>query len=144
MNNQLRKESSIVYLIPVSYTHLDVYKRQMFAPTAVSVVLEPEQIGFVEAVTVTVGGVFTVNVPALEPEQPRVVTEIVPVLPDAGTAVICVALFTTNDCAATPPKVTAVAPVKLVPVITTEVELPQPEAGLNELIVCLLYTSRCV
>ena len=39
----------------------------MFAPTAVSVVLEPEQIGFVEAVTVTVGGVFTVNVPILVP-----------------------------------------------------------------------------
>jgi hypothetical protein len=61
----------------------------MFAPTAVSVVLEPEQIGFVEAVTVTVGGVFTVNVPALEPEPPRVVTEIVPVLPDRHSSDLC-------------------------------------------------------
>ena len=49
----------------------------MFAPTAVSVVLEPEQIGFVEAVTVTVGGVFTVNVPILVPVPPPVVTAIV-------------------------------------------------------------------
>ena len=36
--------------------------------------------------------------------------------------------------AAVPPKVTAVAPVRLVPVMVTEVPLP-PEVGVNELIV---------
>ena len=37
-----------------------------------------------------------------------------------------------------PPKLTAVAPVKLAPVITTEVPLT-PEMGLNELIVGVVW-----
>ncbi|MNS71784.1 hypothetical protein D3C72_1051650 [compost metagenome] len=41
-------------------------------------------------------------------------------------AVIRVALFTVNDDAATPPKLTAVAPVKSVPVMTT---LSPPSVG---------------
>ena len=48
-----------------------------------------------------------------------VVTKTLPVVPLATTAVICVGLFTTNEVAAVPPKLTAVAPVKKVPLITT-------------------------
>jgi hypothetical protein len=58
---------------------------------------------------------------------PGVVTVIMPVLvPEATVAVICVALLTVKLDAAFPAKATAVAPVKLVPVIATDVpELPE-------------------
>ena len=50
------------------------------------------------------------------------------------TAVMELALITVNEAAAAPPKLTAVAPVKLVPVIVTVVpELPL--TGVKELIV---------
>ena len=62
---------------------------------------------------------------ALVPCDVVTVTFCVPV-PAGETAVICVALSTTNDAAAVAPKSTAVAPVKLVPVITTVVP---PTAG---------------
>ena len=56
---------------------------------------------------------------ALVPVPAAFTTDIVPDVAPAGTvAVICVALFTVN-VAAIPLKRTAVAPVKLVPVITT-------------------------
>ena len=42
-----------------------------------------------------------------------------PELPAATTAVICVEETTVKDAAGVPPKVTAVVPVKLVPVMTT-------------------------
>ena len=48
-----------------------------------------------------------------------VVTLTLPVVPAATTAVILVALTTVNEVAIVPPKLTAVAPVKLVPVIVT-------------------------
>ena len=47
------------------------------------------------------------------------VTEIFPVVPLATSAVIVLASTTTKDVAAVLPKLTAVAPVKLVPVIVT-------------------------
>jgi hypothetical protein len=50
-----------------------------------------------------------------------VVTDTLPVEPFAGTADIEVALITANEAAAVPPKLTAVAPVKLVPVMVTVV-----------------------
>ena len=57
--------------------------------------------------------------PAKDPEPDGVVTETLPLAPPVPTtAVICVALFTVKEAAAVPPKETAVAPVKLVPVIT--------------------------
>ena len=63
---------------------------------------------------------------------PGVVTEIVPLLAPAGTvAVIWVALSTVKAEAAVPWKDTAVAPVKFVPVRTTEVPTG-PEAGAKE------------
>jgi hypothetical protein len=65
---------------------------------------------------------------------PGVVTEIVPlVVPVATTAVICVELFTVNEDAAVPLNDTAVAPVRLLPVIVTD--LPAlAVVGLNEVI----------
>ena len=61
-----------------------------------------------------------VKLPVLVAVPPGVVTVIFPVvIPEGITAVICVALSTTNEVAATPLKLTVVAPVKLVPVMTT-------------------------
>ena len=48
-------------------------------------------------------------------------TSTVPADPAGAVAVICVALLTVKPVAAVPPKVTAVAPERLVPVMTTEV-----------------------
>ncbi len=65
---------------------------------------------------------------------PGVVTDILPLVPLSTTAVILVALTTVKEVADVPPKLTAVAPVKLVPVIVTTA----PEAadeGVNELMV---------
>ena len=58
---------------------------------------------------------------------PGVLTVIMPVLvPEATVAAICVALLTVKLEAAFPLKATAVAPVRLVPVIATDVpELPE-------------------
>ena len=49
------------------------------------------------------------------------VTSTVPTEPAGAVAVIVVALVTLNEDAGLPPMVTAVAPVRLVPVIVTEV-----------------------
>jgi len=63
--------------------------------------------------------------PALKvkPEElvvpPGVVTDTPPLLPLPTTALMVVAFTTVNEVAAVPPKLTAVAPVKFVPVITT-------------------------
>ncbi len=63
-----------------------------------------------------------------------VVTLTLPVAPAPTTAVILVALTTVNEVAAVPPKLTAVAPVKFVPVIVTVCPVPD-EIGLNDAIV---------
>ena len=55
---------------------------------------------------------------ALVPSGVVTLTLATPV-PAGETAVICVALSTVNDAAGFAPKATAVAPVKLVPVMTT-------------------------
>jgi hypothetical protein len=49
------------------------------------------------------------------------VTSTVPALPAGLAVVICVAELTAKDAAAMPPKFTTEAPLKFVPVITTEV-----------------------
>jgi hypothetical protein len=68
-------------------------------------------------------------------EPSGVVKAIFPVVAPAGTmAVTCVALFTVKDVAAVLLNVTAVAPVRFVPVIVTEVPTA-PLAGLKLLIV---------
>ena len=50
---------------------------------------------------------------------PGIVTHTLPLVPLATVAVMLVELFTVKADAAVPPKLTAVAPVKLVPVIVT-------------------------
>jgi hypothetical protein len=72
--------------------------------------------------------------PALLAIPLAVVTLTLPVVPAATTAVILVALTTVNEAAAVPPKLTAVAPVKLVPVIVTVCPVPA-EVGLKDVIV---------
>jgi hypothetical protein len=80
-------------------------------------------------------GAAAVNVnPALLALPFAVVTLTLPVVPAATTAVILVALTTVNEVAAVPPKLTAVAPVKLVPVIVTVCPVPA-EVGLKDVIV---------
>ena len=72
--------------------------------------------------------------PAKLAVPPRVVTDMVPEAPAATTAVMLVELATLKEAAAVPPKLTAVAPVKLVPVIVTVA--PEPaEVGVNEVTV---------
>jgi len=88
--------------------------------------LKPEMVG---------AGTFTVKLLAEMAVPFGVVTEILPVVvPEATVAVICVALFTVKLAAAVELNLTAVAPVKLVPVIVTEVPLP-PLVGLKLVIV---------
>ena len=64
---------------------------------------------------------------------PGVVTEILPVEPLPTIAVIRVAEFTVKLAAAVPPMLTAVAPLRLVPVMFSEV--PLPPSGVKEVIV---------
>jgi hypothetical protein len=59
---------------------------------------------------------------------------ITPLDPFPTMAIIPVGETTVKPWAAVPPKLTAVAPIRLVPVITTDVPLP-PEAGKKEVIV---------
>ena len=62
-----------------------------------------------------------VKVPVLVAVPPGVVTVMAPVAPLPTVAVIWVSQLTVKEAAAVPPKVTAVAPVKLVPVMVTAV-----------------------
>jgi len=72
--------------------------------------------------------------PEREAVPPGVVTCTAPLVPLETIAVICVTELTVKLCAAVPPNDTAVAPVKLVPVITTDVPVP-PDAGVKEVMV---------
>ena len=71
--------------------------------------------------------------PALVPVPFPVVTLTLPVAPVPKTAVMEVALFTVNELAATPPKLTDVTPVKFVPVSVTVCPV-LADVGLKELI----------
>ena len=83
----------------------------------------------------------TTNVVALFALTPKLVTAITPLWAVAGSvAVICVAEFTTKDAIAVPESVTAVAPVKLVPVITTPVAFDRACAGVKLVTVGALPT----
>jgi len=83
---------------------------------------------------VTVGGGTKVKPPSVE-VPPGVVTETLPLAaPAATTAVICVAEITVKLLAATPPKLTAVAPVKPAPVMVTVSPGPAP-VGENDVII---------
>lgn len=72
--------------------------------------------------------------PVLVAVPPPVVTDTLPEVPLASTAVILVELLTTKEVAAVPPNFTALAPVKLVPVMVTLVPA-MPDVGVNEVMV---------
>ena len=80
------------------------------------------------------GAGINVKLPEELAVPPAVVTDIVPVVPLATTAVMLVALTTVKEVAAVPPKLTAVAPVKLVPVMVTTAPVAADE-GVNEVTV---------
>ena len=86
-------------------------------------------------------GTDTVKVAAEVPVPPGLVTDTVPVVPLPTTAVMLVALATLNDVTAVPPSVTAVVPVKLVPVmvmVAPTAPLPTADmvgAALNAVVV---------
>ena len=93
-------------------------------PPAQKVVVPPADIVGVAGSGVTVKSEPLWIVP------PGVVTLILPVLTDVGEiAVICVGLFTVKDAAGVPLKLTTLAPLKLVPVITTD-DVPEPKQPL--------------
>jgi hypothetical protein len=102
-----------------------------FVPVIVTDVPTGPNVGVNEVI---VGG-GTVKLVRLDPVPPGAVTLIGPVVAVAGTvAVICVAEFTVNVVAAALLNVTAVAPVKFVPVIMTDVPA-SPDVGVNDVIV---------
>ena len=80
------------------------------------------------------GGAHKVKISPDVAVEAGVVTLMLPVVPDATTAVMLVELTTVNEAAAVPPKLTAVAPVKLVPVMVTFVPA-SADAGVNEVMV---------
>ena len=72
--------------------------------------------------------------PANVPVPDAVVTETAPEALAPTVALMLVALTTVNVVAAVPPKLTAVAPVKFVPVILTTCPV-LPDVGVNDVIV---------
>jgi len=96
-------------------------------PAIVTVTPVPALVGVNDEM---VGEGMNVNPPSVA-TPPGVVTETLPDVPPATTAVIVVAFTTLNEDADVPPKLTAVAPVKLVPEMVTVV--PDPAfVGLND------------
>ena len=84
------------------------------------VVIEPVGIVVGVKLVITGAGIGVKVKPAIEAVPSGVVTLTAPETAVAGTtAVMRVAEFTTKDAAATPPKLTLLAPVKLLPEITT-------------------------
>lgn len=111
------------------------------AVTSESVVVAPGQTVNVPVIAATVGLGFMVKDAALVPVPAGVVTLIVPVVAPAGSvALICILLFTIK-VAAVPLKVTAVAPLKLVPVIVI-VGLVPLQALLGENPVTVVTAGR--
>ena len=93
---------------------------------------------------VMVGTAATVKLVALVAVPPGVVTAIAPVVAPVGTvARMDVADATVKVDVAVPLNVTAVAPVKLAPVMDTLVPMG-PEAGANEVIVGVCETVKLV
>jgi hypothetical protein len=87
-----------------------------------------------EAAEVGVNEVMVGNAmvkPARLAVPPGVVMEMLPDVPLPTTAVMLVALTTVKEAAAVPPKLTAVAPVKLVPVKVT-VAPTAADVGVND------------
>ena len=114
-------------------------KRTAVAPVKLVPVMVTEVptgplVGLKELMLGGAGGVVTVKLLALVAVPPGVLTWIGPLVAPLGTVAVIWVLVFTVKLAAVPLKVTAVAPVKLVPLIVTEVPTG-PLLGVNELIV---------
>jgi hypothetical protein len=108
-----------------------------FVPVIVTIVPTGPKVG-VNDVIVGTPVLVTVNLWELQAVPPGVVTQIFPVVAPLGTvAVIWVDEPPEKVVADVPPNVTAVAPVRVVPVIVTIVPIG-PEVGVNEVIVGLV------
>jgi hypothetical protein len=93
---------------------------------------------------VIVGAAITLKLVALVTVPPAVVMEIAPVVAPGGTvAVIWAALFTVKLVALVPLNLTTVAPLKLFPVMTTEVPIA-PLVGVKLVIVGAAKTVKLV
>jgi hypothetical protein len=103
--------------------------------------LPPAVTGLLLPATGAAGTGITVKIPLLTAMPEGVVTLMVPVVPLPTVAVICVAELTVNEMAAVPPMLTAVAPVKFVPVMLTVAVPAQPEAGVKKVIVGAITTT---
>jgi hypothetical protein len=101
-----------------------------FIPVMVTVAPLPALVGVNEEIV----GNETKTKPALVAVPAGVVTETFPLVPAPTNASMEVEEFIANDVAAVPPKLTVVAPVKLVPVMVTVAPLPAL-VGVNEEIV---------
>jgi hypothetical protein len=120
---------NVVALVPLNVTAVAPVK---FVPVITTLVPTEPLAG--EKLEI-VGGETTMKAFALVAEAPGVVTERGPVVAPAGTvAVIWVDESTVNVVALVPLNVTAVAPVKFIPVMTTLVPTG-PLAGLNPVMV---------
>jgi hypothetical protein len=114
-----------VAFVPPNLTAVALVK---FVPVIVIVLPGPALAGVNE---VTVGAGTNVK-PVFVPVPPCAVTNTLPEVPEATTAVIVPEDITVNEVADVPPKRTIVAPVKLLPLMVTVV--PAPAAvGVNEL-----------
>src|SRR5207247_394054 len=103
-------------------------------PVMVTEVPTGPLVGLKELMLGGAGGVVTVKLLALVAVPPGVLTWIGPLVAPLGTVAVIWVLVFTVKLAAVPLKRTAVAPVKLVPVMVTEVPTG-PLVGVNELIV---------
>src|SRR5665213_263642 len=112
-----------VAAIPAKRTSVTPVK---FVPVMVTLVPAVADMGVKEAM---VGGGRNVN-PLSDPLPLGVITLNAPDVPLPTTAVIVVSPATVNDAASVPPKLTDVAPLKLIPVMVTEVPAPA-EVGMK-------------
>ena len=109
-----------------------------FVPVMVTEVPTGPLVGENEVIVGLAAVVVTVKLWELQSVPPGVVTQIFPVVAPLGTvAVIWVDEAPVKVVADVPPNVTAVAPVRFVPVIVTIVPVG-PEVGVNEVIVGLV------
>jgi len=112
-------------LVPPNFTEDALVK---FVPLIVTVVPVPADKGIKDVIE---GGDININ-PGIVVVPFVLVTLIFPDAPAATIAVIVVVLTILKDEAGTPPKLTAVTPLKLLPVNVTVVPVPT-DVGLNEL-----------
>lgn len=119
-----------VAVTPLNFTMLLIGIELKFVPAIVTDVPAGPLVGVNDVI---MGVACTKENPTFVAAPPGVVTDTLPVVPAATTAVTLVGETTVNDVAAVPPKLTAVAPVRFVPVIVTVAPVPAL-VGVNDVI----------